>query len=610
MKNLFINLNNSKIEIIEKDIFPIDWGLYWHNKFETYKYDVYDYRNVFTFGTVGLPVYGGHRLTFCFKSPLTDNFFFSSMGGAGYQFLATGYNNVAIVGRAKKPSLLIISDKSIDIVEIREDFRTVYEIYNHIVEHYKERNLRAIVVGEASKKTALGALFSQTVLNNKVVEGSEDWAARGGGGSVLYQAHNLAGIVYFGDKNEEKALKDKVKEIVEEYYKESYINVVKKFTKKYRYNDESQTGGTFGNNWLIYKEKVPIFNWQMPYISKEERKKLLNIILENYLKIFNQEAIETKSWKNCGEPCPVVCKKYRNKNKVDYEPYAANGTLLGIFDLHEADKVVKEVDSLGFDAIEVGNLTAFVFESLYRGLLKEEELNIKTPYFNYKDILEGDIKEISRHNSEQAIKFLNNLANNYNRVYKILSLGTRKAVKLLDEMYKSRTKEIKFKDIAVYIALGDCSSINPNLYWSPGFFMPLVISGRYLTYYKPEFLEPEELAEKIYENVKLELALDNLTICRFHRKWLKPVINKIVSEIFNIDFNYEKYSLELYKKIYEYNKKCIYPNNFESERVKDLLVGLAKECGNKNWNKENIDNYLKRFLDKYSELFNIDWKIK
>ncbi len=614
MKNLFVNLNTGKSEIIEKRFFPIEWGLYWHNKYETYKYDAIDERNIFCFGTLGLPIYGGHRLTISFKSPLTDSFYFSSMGGAGYQFITTGYNNVAIIGKAEKPSLLVINDSSVYTEPLEEDFRTVYQIYNYIIEKYKEKNLRAIVVGEASKKTFMGALFSQTVRDNKPVEGSEDWAARGGGGSVLYQSHNLAGIVYFGDKKEEKDIKNRVKEIIEEYYKEPLINVVQEHTKKYKYNDKTKTGGTFGNNWILYKDKVPVFNWNQVKIPKYEREKIVEVIFKNYLEVFNKEAIKTKSWLNCGEPCPVLCKKFRNKNKVDYEPYAANGTLLGIFNLHEADKVVKEVDKLGFDSIEIGNLIGWIFECLDKGLLYEHELNIKKPIFDYKIVISQDydkIDEMAKHNAQQAIKILNHLVDNYNSIYKILSFGTRKAAKILNEKFKSRTKNYKFTDLAAYIALGDFSSINPNLYWSPGFFMPLVISGRYLTYYMPEFHEPEELAELVYNNIKLELSLDNLSICRFHRKWLKPVINKIIKEIYNIDYNYEKESINLYKHIYEYNIKCIYPAKIESKKIKEIIAGLAKEENKDYWaNENNVDEYLKRFLNKYSELLGIEWKLK
>ena len=621
MKNALINATTKKFEVIEKNILPITWGLYWHNKFETWKYDVYDERNVFCFGRGVLPVIGGHRLVFSFRSPLWDGFYFSSMGGAGYQFMGTGLNNIAIIGRCEKPSILVIENEGqlkIDFIEVKEDLKTVYDVSNYILELYKDKNLRSVVVGEAAKRTNMGGLFSQTVRNGKFIEGSEDWAARGGGGSVLYRAHNIMGIAFFGNEKENKEEKEKAKKIIEEYYNKPVSKVVLEHTKKYRYDEETKTGGTFGNNWILYKEKVPIFNWRMPYIDREDRKKILDKILKFYLETFNKESIETKKWTNCGEPCPVLCKKYRNKNKVDYEPYAANGTLLGIFDLYEADRVVKEVDALGFDAIEIGNLTAWVFELLDVGLLREEELNIKKPVFDYKKIVNGDdneIKEISKHNAEQAIKFMHNLVENSNEIYKILSLGKRKASKILNERFKSRVDKVgkKFNDFAAYIPLGDWGEMAPNLYWTPGFFIPLVVQGRYLTYYKPEFNEPEKLAELIVDSIKLELPIENLGICRFHRRWLKPILNDLTKEFLDIEDIVED-SIKLYREICEYNKKVGYPAKIESERVEDLIIALAREFNNEKWtkkfeNRENVAEYIKRVLNKYSELLGIDWKI-
>lgn len=47
MKNALINATTKKFEIIEKTVLPITWGLYWHNKFETWKYDAYDEKTFF-----------------------------------------------------------------------------------------------------------------------------------------------------------------------------------------------------------------------------------------------------------------------------------------------------------------------------------------------------------------------------------------------------------------------------------------------------------------------------------------------------------------------------------------------------------------------------------
>ena len=59
---------------------------------------------------------------------------------------------------------------------------------------------------------------------------------------------------------------------------------------------------------------------------------------------------------SCGEPCPLSCKKIYHEHKKDYEPYEAMGPNSGIFDQRAAEEAVKEVEVMGFDAIEFGNV--------------------------------------------------------------------------------------------------------------------------------------------------------------------------------------------------------------------------------------------------------------
>jgi glyceraldehyde-3-phosphate dehydrogenase (ferredoxin) len=636
--NILIDASNEKYEIINKEFFPLNWGIYLHNKYETWKYDVYNENNIFCFGRGVIPIIGGNRLIFSFRSPLWDGFHFSAMGGAGYVFKDTGLNNVAIIGKCEKPSLLILDregeELKIDFMELKDydikNYKSVYDLSEYILEKFNEKNFRAFVVGPASLNTNMGGIFSQTVKNGKFVEGSEDWAARGGVGSALYRAHNILGVVYYGGSeiiNEElkkqKDLEKRLRKIVEEHYNKPYAKVVLEHTKKYRYNEETETGGTFGNNYHYTLDITPIFNWRMPYIPKNTRIALHKKIMEYFVARFNKESIEPKKWTNCGEPCPVLCKKYRNGLKVDYEPYEANGPLLGIFDIYATDKVVHTVDALGFDAIEFGNLASWVFELLDVGLLKPEEVGIDKPVFDINDFqTDEDILKNSSHNAELAVKLANIVAFNENEIGKILALGKRKASNILNEKFKDRLNNNdefpykKFNDYAVYVPFGDNGEISPTLYWAIGNFMPYLIQGKYLTYYQcGEFLEPEELAKLSVERVIEEITIEDLGICRFHRKWIYPVIELLLKEITDVDLN--STIKELIKDIYEYDKKIGYPKYIESHRVKDLIVAGAEEFGNDKWAVEfenegeaKIKEYIKRVLDEYSRLLEIDWRIE
>ncbi len=638
MRNIIIDASNKKYEIIDKEFFPLNWGIYLHKKYETWKYDVYSEKNVFCFGRGIIPIIGGNRLIFSFRSPLWDGFHFSAMGGAGYVFKNTGLNNVAIIGKCEKPSLLVLDGEGkelkINFMELEDydikNYKNIYDLNNYVLEKFKEKNFRAFIVGPASLNTNMGGIFSQTVKNGKFVEGSEDWAARGGCGSVLYKAHNILGVVYYGGNDipeeelkKQKDLEKRLRKIVEEHYNKPYMKVILEHTKKYRYNEETKTGGTFGNNYHYTLDITPIFNWKMPYIHKDDRIALHKKIMKYFVETFNKESIEPKKWTNCGEPCPVLCKKYRNGLKVDYEPYEANGPLLGIFDIHATDKVVHTVDSLGFDAIEFGNLASWVFELLNIGLLKPEEVGINKPVFDIQYFqTDEDIFNNSNHNAELAVKLANIVAFNENEIGKILALGKRKASNILNERFKDRlnnndnTSYKKFNDYAVYIPFGDSGEISPTLYWAIGNFMPYLIQGKYLTYYQcGEFLEPEELAKRSVERVIEEITIEDLGICRFHRKWIYPVIESLLKEI--TDINLSSTIDELIKDICEYDRKIGYPSYVESQRVKDLIMSGAEEFGNDKWAKEfendgeeKLKEYLKRVMKEYSRLLGIDWEVK
>jgi len=629
--NIVIDVKNKKCETVEGDFFPLSWGVYIHHRYETWKYPPYHERNILTFGRGILPVIGGNRLIFTFRSPLWDGFYFSAMGGAGYTFKFTGLRNVAIVGRCDKPSLLVIEGDGegikldfIDMESYLEGYTSIYHLNQYILELFGERNYRALLVGPAGINTNMGAIFSQSVKNGKLLEGSEDWAGRGGPGSVLFRAHNILGVVYYGEglKEElkrERELSRRLRKIVEEYYKKPYIEVILEHTRKYRYNEETGTGGTFGNNYLYLLDTTPIFNWRMPYIPKDVRMEFHRRIVKYLVERFNREAIEPRNWTTCGEPCPVQCKKYRRGLKVDYEPYEAGGPLLGIFDIYAIDKVVHTIDSLGFDAIECGNLIAWVFELLHVGLLKPEEVGIDKPVFEisqYRD--EEEMLRNSQHNGELAVKLAEIVAFRKNEMGRILGLGIRKASRILNKRFKERIKDKKrFNDYGVYVPFGEEGGISPTMYWAIGNFIPYLIQGRYLTYYKAGvFPEPEELARLSVERVIEEITLDNVGLCRFHRGWCAPILDVLVREVTGEDI--KKITQKLIRDIWLYDRKLGgYPPYIESERVKDLIVKGAEEFGNERWasyfkreGEKKLKEYIGRVLEEYSKLLGIDWRIE
>ncbi len=647
---LTINLDNEEIkaEEIEKEgIYGIiDYAIHLHDEvYKTYGLEPYDPDNVVVFGKgpfAGSVLPGSHRLMFVFRSPLYGGLFPSAMGGAAYQFQRVGVDFVVLKGKRKKPTVILLSGDGENInvelheieleklVEIWRNYKGeegVYALTQYLIDNFRDKfdsEFRIACVGPAALNTNFGAIFSQALRKGERLVGSEDWAARGGSGSVLLRAHNVVAII-FGGKARKKFPREDIsnirnaRPIVEGVLKKPMFEVMAEKTTKYKYNPKLKTGGTFGGNYPAEGDFVPILNWQMPYIPKEERIKIHENIMKHYWEPFNKEAIETRNWTTCGEPCPVACKKYANGHHIEYEPREANGPLSGVITLRASDISVPAVDAMGFDAIEFGGTAAWVLELVHRGLLKPEEVGLsREPEFKKESLLLKPV-ETSEINAKLIAELAHRVAFAETEVAKIIGLGKRKASMVLDEKFKDRLNYGEsFKDYAVFTPLGENGEITPTMYWAIGNYIPLPIQGRYWTFYQfGVFLEPEELAQKIVASATWEFWYDNIGWCRFHRGWMKSVLKALFLEAYGENVDMEGHSHKQLKRLIDFAKKAGYePVFWDSMRVIDLIAGGSREFGNEKWatrfEEDKIGTakeYLRRVLQTYSETLGVEWRL-
>ncbi|MEM3990177.1 MAG: aldehyde ferredoxin oxidoreductase N-terminal domain-containing protein [Desulfurococcaceae archaeon] len=617
----------------------IDLGIEVHLKeLKTYNQPPYSPLNALVIGRgilAGTKLYGVNRLVAVFRSPLTRGLHVASMGGAAYQFKVK-VDALSIIGSSEVPLIIKVYDEGdgvpkVEFTEINDkeleeiwvgygDFKGVYALQKYLSEKHKDfyskYNGRSILVGPASKYTNIGALFSITLHRGEMDLGSEDFAARGGPGSVLYRAHHVAAIIYGGlyDVSKDRPLQlNESKWIMDWFIKNvgtSYPMEVIKAGVKYRYDDKLKSGGTFGSNYPHLKTATPMFNFNNIYLPIELRDKLHGLIMKYMWEPFNKEAIETKSWKVCGEPCPIACKKVRKgKYKSDYEPYEGLGPFIGIFDLHEIERVVELADSYGFDAIELGHLIGFIFEALERGLLKPDEVGLSSkPLFNPSEYR----IEYSKHNADLAIEIIERLAWGKQPLIRLIGeRGLRSSAKILDVLYKERVEalRIKFEDLIVYAPFGEEGHITPNYYWTPGLVAPLAITGRYWTLYASVFLPPEEYAKKSFERALWEYFDDNIGSCRFHRGWIEARLPKILNELMGVS-NIIDILKKKYRDIVDYQEKArAQPVFWDSKKTIDIVATAAKEFESKEWAAKFSENRLSaavewwnKFYEKLSEL--------
>jgi glyceraldehyde-3-phosphate dehydrogenase (ferredoxin) len=484
---------------------------------------------------------GSNRLVVTGFSPAWRGFFISSMGSAALVFDNLGLNMVSLVGKAPVPSILCLNrshgeEIEVDIVPV--DLASawargrggVYGLMDEVLERFGGRyanDPRILAVGPAALATDFGAIGSAPISRGKIGF-ADTWAGRGGMGSAMLQQHGIAAVIYGGTFVDEDFRDRKVADAwFEAKYKQRLL--VKDFeaTTKYRFDPKLQTGGTFGVNYASIKGRILAFNYQSIYETEAARRSLhQELVVDHYLRQFNEETIQTRQQSTCGEPCPAVCKKNRGEYKKDFEPYQTMGPLCGIFDQRAAEKINARADAAGFDAISVGGVLSWLMECLDRGAVAKEDLGVtRLPRWKREGF---DVVADSMHNADLGIELMDSILGKRARLD--LSEGPRKWARRM----RKQTGGVRLLDAFVHASNGRRGWMVPNQYWTPGVLSPMAIMGKYYMFYGPEFFTPRNLGRVCADRLKAELVLDNLGVCRFHRGWAEEMLPEIVDKLFGL----------------------------------------------------------------------------
>ena len=534
LKALMIDTSTGFYKILRYEIGnfwgPVDLGIHLAKK--------YDSLNIGTGLLAGSIFPGSNRLVFNGFSPSWHGFYISSMGGAGLVFDDLGLNMISITGKASIPSVIYLNrlhgeEIEIEIVPVHihdiweKGRKGVYSMMQHALDLFCDRyenDPRVLATGPASLYTDFGAIGSAPIRKG-IVTYIDCWAGRGGFGTKLLQQHGIAAIIYGGTHIDED-FRDR--NVADSWFQDRYQKKLAakdmEITTKYRYDPAFNTGGTFGVNFATIQDYIIAFNYRTIYWSDEERLKLhKEFVLNHYLKQFNEETIIPKQQKTCGEPCAAVCKKLNNHFKKDYEPYQTMGPLCGIFDQRAAELVNQKADSLGFDAISVGGVLAWLMDCIADNLIKPKELGLtEKPRW---DMHNFKLEEDSMHNAKIAMHLLDEIVKENSSIN--LMEGARKYARNL-----ARTKGIDVLNHFVYNAFARHGWMVPNQYWTPGVLSPMGIMGKYYNDYGKEFISPRELGKRNAERMVKELMLDNTGICRFHRAWAEDIMPDIIDKLF------------------------------------------------------------------------------
>ena len=540
---------------------------------------------------------GSNRLFFNGFSPCWHGFYISSMGGAGLVFDNLGINLLSIVGQAQHPSILYLNrthgeEIEVELVpaplpEVWESGRKgVYSVMEHALEkfgHRYEQDPRILATGPASLHTDFGAIGSAPV-RKKVLTPIDTWAGRGGLGSKMLQQHGIVAVILGGTFVDED-FRDR--SVADSWFQDHYQMKLSakdmEATTKYRYDPELKTGGTFGVNFSNVGDYLLAFNYRSMYWTDAQRREVHEkFILGHYLKQFNEETIQKKQQKTCGEPCAAVCKKMHGEFKKDFEPYQTMGPLSGIFDQRAAEQLNSRADSHGFDAISVGGVLSWLMECLHEGLLQPGDLGVSSlPVFSPEGF---DLVNDSMHNARLGMELLDQMAQENGKIN--LKEGARKYARNL-----ARDKDKRIMDLFVFTGFARHGWMVPNQYWTPGVLSPMAMMGKYYMNYGREFIEPRELGRENARRMLKELMIDNLGICRFHRAWAEDLMPGIIGKLFG---NKEKFlqSISLTaSRIHSRNASIFW----ESERSMDLVHTFLKKKAGEGGQQPGLKEWVERF---------------
>jgi glyceraldehyde-3-phosphate dehydrogenase (ferredoxin) len=544
---------------------------------------------------------GSNRLIFCGKSPCWHGFYISSMGGAALVFDNLGINQLVILGKADRPSLLYLNrnhgeEIEVELVPVSPDDiwekgrGGVYAVMEEAMTQFSgryETDPGVLATGPASRHTDFGAIASAPVRKGRLTP-VDTWAGRGGFGSKLFQEHGIVGIIYGGTFVDEDFRERKV---ADQWFEDKYNQRMAakdiEATTKYRYDPKLETGGTFGVNYASMQGNLLAFNYRTIYWGEEERKELhQRFILDHYLKQFNEETIQKKQQKTCGEPCAAVCKKMNGPYKKDYEPYQAMGPLCGIFDQRAAEKLAHHADILGFDGIAAGGILAWLMDCLDEKLIEPRQLGVdRMPKWQLPDF---DVQKDSMHNAELGMELLDEMVRSKGKIP--LGKGARKFARGL-----ARAKGKRVMDLFVHTAFARQGWMVPNQYWTPGVLSPMAIMGKYYMHYGQNFMDPRALGKENARRMLQELMLDNLGLCRFHRSWAEELMPDIIEKIFGLKDRFLE-SLQLTASRIASRNASIF---WESERNIDMVHTFLK-------NKKEGDKIQDQELDRWLGLFDRD----
>ncbi len=304
----------------------------------------------------GLKMSGASRNSVAGRSPLTGVWGDSSCGGYfAPELRYAGYDGIVITGKAKAPSLLLIEDDKVSLVDAGAWWGKGIETVNVELKAKYGKDARTVLIGPAGEKLVKFA---------NIMNEAHHAFGRAGFGAVM-GSKNLKGIVVKATKKEmtmaDPAAYEKLRKEVNPALKEALAAVV------------LHENGTAANlEGGMVNGDVPIKNFASNYNEEMGSKLTGSELTDNYL-------TKRGSCAFCGVACKRVAEVKEGPWKTsegpgpEYETIAAFGSLLNSADLAATVKVNRICNDYGVDTISCGMTIAWAMEAFEKGDLAKTD---------------------------------------------------------------------------------------------------------------------------------------------------------------------------------------------------------------------------------------------
>lgn len=287
------------------------------------------------------------KLIVAAKSPLTGGYGDGNIGtNASVQMRKAGYDATIIEGKAQRPEILLVRDKSAEFLDAKDlwgsdSFAT-------------EKKLRELY-GPAAGVLCIGQGGENLVKYANIVCQEGRAGGRPGIGAVM-GSKNLKAVVFLGSGELPAAYPKDMMELGAEAYREVMTKPNFAFWKR--------QGTMMTIEWSQENSVLPTRNYSEGVF--EEAEAIGGFAMEKL-------KISQRGCPQCNMICGCVIKDSDRKgSELDYENVAMLGSNIGLGNLRQVGALNRVADEFGLDTISLGNVLGFAMEASEKGLIKEK----------------------------------------------------------------------------------------------------------------------------------------------------------------------------------------------------------------------------------------------